>query len=83
MISVFYDKPQNITVNKYPWCFKWKSQNITISEITQQLYELFWKIPYFKEEQFVEFEIRLTLNYGIFQKKFVGYSKKIKLASKL
>ena len=32
MIAVFYDKSQNTTVNKYPWYYKWKYQNTTISE---------------------------------------------------
>ena len=52
---------------------------------------LFWKIHCFKEEPLVEFEIRLTLNQCIFQRKLrraysIGasfYVEKIKLASKL
>ena len=31
---VFYGKSQNTTVNKYPWCYKWKSQNIIYSVST-------------------------------------------------
>ena len=36
-----------------------------------QIQHFFWKLHYFKDERFVEFECRLTLNYCIFQKKFV------------
>ena len=65
-----------------------------------KLYQLFfWKLHYFKDERFVEFECRLTLNYCIFQKKVhraysMGaldapvqgasfFAERIKLASKL
>ena len=54
--------------------------------------KFFWKIHCFKEEQFVEFEIRLTLKQCIFQSKLAldapaqgasFYVEKIKQASKL
>ena len=63
-----------------------------------KFYELFWKLHYFKDERFVEFECRLTLNNCIFQKKSRAYFmgaldapvqgasfcvERIKLASKL
>ena len=66
-------------------------------QLTRFLFEkfiLFCKIHYFKDEPFVEFEIRVTLNYCNFQKiiksaldaPFQGesfYVEKIMLASKL
>ena len=43
--------------------------NKSLMYLWNKLYELFfWKIHYFKDEPFVEFEIRLTLNYCIFQR---------------
>ena len=64
----------------------------------EQAHLFFWKLHYFKDEPFVEFECRLTLSYCIFQKNRRAFSmgafdapvqgasfyvERIKLASKL
>ena len=63
------------------------------------MFLFFWKIQYFKDKPYVEFEISLTLNYCIYQKEVRGtwsmgtldasvqgvsfYVEKINLASKV
>ena len=66
--AILGSTPSIFVLDQFSQCRKMRLEQAHLMHPWNKLYEPFWKIHYFKDEQFVEFEIRLTLNYCISKK---------------